>query len=232
MLGLGDVGHQVAVRQHDALGHAGRAAGIGKRHQVFGRVDVDREIIDRLRQQFAEWGRAVGGAEDKDFLDGRVLDRFTGPIHERRNGQQESGAGIPELIAQLASGVQGVDGGDGPAQRRDGEERDRVLDEVRAEDREHVAFLEAAPSQSRCNPFRAVSQRAVGQFASGEAVDQRRFGAQVAGPVQDERNEGALRDIDSGTAVDHSAIPSARATIISQLGGRHRVSRHAGGASR
>ena len=87
LLGLGDVRHQVAVRQHDTLGHAGRAARIGKCHQVFGWIDLDREVIDRLRQEVAERGRTIGGAEDKYFFDGRVLDRFTGPIHERRNGQ-------------------------------------------------------------------------------------------------------------------------------------------------
>ncbi len=144
LFGLANVGHQVAVRQHHAFRHAGGAARVGQRHQVLRRVDVDGEFISRVRAELAERCGTRSIAEDENLFDGRVFHGFGRPIHEGGHCQQEAGTGILQLIGQLARGVQRVDGGDNAAQRGDGEERDRVLDQVGAENGEHVSLPEPA----------------------------------------------------------------------------------------
>jgi hypothetical protein len=143
---LQDVGHQVAVREHDALGQPRGPAGVGQDHHVFARLDGHGGDLAGLEQRGARRG-ALRLAEHEHLAHPARLGRLPRLVQERRHRHQMARARVLELGGQLRRGVGRVDGGD-PAQQRDGVEGDRVLRQIRAVDGEHVALAEAATVQA------------------------------------------------------------------------------------
>src|SRR5262249_59032116 len=101
----------------------------------------------------------------ENFFDAGLLRGLLRLVEEGRHRDQEPGARILELFGKLVGSVERVGGSVYPAQRRDGEEDDRVLRHVRAVDPEHVALLEAALSQARRGSAHALSELAVREGA-------------------------------------------------------------------
>ena len=78
------------------------------------------------------------------MLDGRVRDHFLQHVREVLEDDDDGGAGVGELMLELARGVQrvGIDDGETGAQRA--VHGDRVLQGVRHHDGDAIALLEAA----------------------------------------------------------------------------------------
>src|SRR5207249_7149187 len=112
---------------------------------------------------------------------------------------------IPELVAQLAWGVQRIECRDDAPERGDPVEGDRVLGQVRAEDGEDVTLLEASSPQRGGDPVDAVGQRAIGQLPAADAIDQSRLVAPVGGPLQHKPRQRNIRYLERRTLVDHLA---------------------------
>ena len=62
--------------------------------------------------QLPERGRAVGLAEDEHLLDPRLPGRRQRLLGERRDGDEQAGAGVGQLVGQLAGREQRVGAGD------------------------------------------------------------------------------------------------------------------------
>jgi hypothetical protein len=69
LVGLAEVGDQVAVREHHTLGQPGGAAGVRQCCHVAGGIDVDGRRLAVPGEQRRERGRPLGLAEHEDLLD-------------------------------------------------------------------------------------------------------------------------------------------------------------------
>ena len=205
LLGLQHVGDQVAVRQHHAFRQTGRPARIGESDHVFRGIDLYREGLGRLGDQFAKGRRARRLSEDEDLVDRETTHGLGRPVHERGHGQEIACMAIPELVTQLARGVEGIEGCDDAAERRDGVEGDRVLGQVRTEDGEDVTLLEPSASQRAGDPVHAVGQGAVGQLPAADAIDESRPVTNGRRPLQRKPRQRNIRDLERRTLVDHLA---------------------------
>ncbi len=81
-------------------------------------------------------------------------------------------------------------------------ERDRILEDVRAEDGEDVTLLEAAPPEGRRDALDAVGELAVGELPAADTIDQGGFVAELAGPLQHELAKRDVRDFECRTFRD------------------------------
>jgi hypothetical protein len=144
------------------------------------RVDGDLGWLVAQAQQRRERGGARGLAEHEHLQDPRAAGRLDGLVGKGRDGEQVAGAGVVQLGDQLLHGVQRVDGGVGPPGQQHPVEGDRVLGQVGAVGREHLALLEAARGQAAGHQPGAADQLAVGDGAAAGTVDQRRLGRRDA----------------------------------------------------
>ena len=207
--GLGDVGHQVAVGEHDALGQPGGAAGVGQRDQVVGRVELDL----RRRAPGCRAGRAGAACpsdavQDDDLVDRRLLDGGRGAVQEQRDGDQHLRAGVAQLEGDLLGRVERVDRAHHAAGGGDAVEDDRVPEGVRAEDGDDVALAQAPLVQRGGHPVDVAGQLAVGDRVALEAVDQRRGVRPLPAGGQHELGHRQVRDLDVGVRAgqDHGAL--------------------------
>jgi hypothetical protein len=149
-------------------------------------------------------GRPLGGgAEDVDLLHTGLGGRLTRLVEERRHRHEQPRARILQLLGQLVGGVERIGGGGDAAERRDAEEHQAVLGQVRAVEREHVALAEAARSEARGHALHALGQLPVREGAAAGAVDQRRLVAEPDGVAQDVVGDGLLGNGDAATRGDH-----------------------------
>jgi hypothetical protein len=78
-------GGQVAVSKHDALGQPGGPTGVGKGHQISGRVDPDGwRCRPGGSEQAGERSRALRLAEYEDLLHARAGGRIDRPVQQRQ----------------------------------------------------------------------------------------------------------------------------------------------------
>ena len=131
---LQHVGHEVAMREHDTLGKARRAARVRERDDVLGSVDLQGRRVFVRREERGERRRALGLAEDEDLLHLGLTRCRERALEERRDREQEARAGVPELEGELVHRVERVRRRARPAGRGHPVEGDRVLGHVRAVD--------------------------------------------------------------------------------------------------
>ena len=143
VLDLHEVRDEVLVREHHALGQAGRAARVRQDREVVAR-DVDVGRIRGIAHQLGERRRALGLADDEDLLDARRLGRLRRDVQELRDRQEVLRPGVLELVLELAGGVERVGGRGLAAGASNAVERDRVLGQVR-----HVDAERSRPARSR-----------------------------------------------------------------------------------
>ena len=170
-LGLQQVGHQIAVQQHRALADTGGAAGVLQHRDVVG-PDLGRGVglAPALRQCVVEAHRLrqrIGRHHllhlAHDVVDDRALDQAQhvahrgeqhllgrhGIDHLRQRGGEvlqdhdRLGAGVLELVLELARRVQRVDVDHHVAGPQDRRHRHRVLRHVGQHHRDAVALVQA-----------------------------------------------------------------------------------------
>ena len=147
-LELAEVRHEVAVREHDALGEPGRAARERQRDDVAGGLDRrPRRGSSRRCEQGLERRRAGGPAEREDLLDAGHARRLDCSLGQHRSGHEKAGAGHAQLQRGLGGRVQPVDGRVRPAGAGNAVKRDGVLRHVGRVDADDLARLEPACSQ-------------------------------------------------------------------------------------
>ena len=201
---LGHVGDEVAMGQHHALGDAGGAGGV---RQHDGVVGVDRHLLgERRTHQVGERAGPLGFADDEDLLDGGALGGRSGDVEERRDRDEQPGVRVDELVVDLALDVRRVDRRDDPAGVRDAVEDDGVLRDVRGEQGQRLAGLEAARHQAAGQRAHALEEAAVRQRASARAVDEGRLVAELLGSREHVVGQGEVGDLDLGqrAGVDHA----------------------------
>ena len=160
---------EVRVREHHALGEAGRAARVRERGEVrhgglhrhvprFGGEVV--EALDSGRSEGAgDRERADAGEVSADRVDDR-RQRFVVQDHGR--------AGVGDLEAHLALLGERVDRVDDAARLQRAVEGDDELERVRHEEGHAVALRHAPPCQCRREPVGALVELAVGERAVAE----------------------------------------------------------------
>jgi hypothetical protein len=174
-----EVGDEVAVREHHALGHTGRPARERQRGEVGAGVEVGlprRVVAGRQR------------LERIDAVDARAGHRRA----QRLCGDHRLGVGLRELGGDLARRQQRVDRADYPAERGDRVERDRPVEAVRREQGDGVAVPDPVgrePGRDRLDPRGKLG---VGHHRPADRVDQRRL---VATPGRAAEHVPAERDV-------------------------------------
>ena len=123
-----------AVRVHDALRAARRAAGV---------VDADGVVLgDKPRL-----GVALGGRGEQLLVlvagEDRAHAGALGQVREGGVGDQQRGAGVPEDVGDLVRHQPRVDGDQHPARPGHAEVRLQDLGRVRAEHRDPIAVADA-----------------------------------------------------------------------------------------
>jgi hypothetical protein len=168
--GLLHVGHQVAVGQHRALGHAGRTAGVLQEGDVFRRdvhfrqrvhlaegqrvAETDRardvvlrdHLLDVLQHEiddhpFGE-GEHVAQAGGDDLLHRRVGEHVLHGLAEVVHHQDGARARVDQLVLQLARGVHRIGVHHREAGAQHTEDSDRILQAVGHHDRDAIALLQ------------------------------------------------------------------------------------------
>ena len=135
-------------------------------------------------------------AEHEHLPHPRAAGRLDGLVQEWWDGEQVAGAGVVELGGELLDGVQGVDGGVGPAGQQHPVERDRVLGQVGEVDGEHLTGLEPPGGQAAGHQPGTANQLAVGDGAAAETVDQRRLVGPAGRVGEHQRRQRHLGDGD------------------------------------
>ena len=101
------------------------------------------------RQERGERRGALGLAEHEHLLDAGPLGGLPRRPQERRDREEETRAGVDELVRDLVTAESGFIVVAIAAGADDAVEGDRELGEVRAEDAEHVAAAETARRRAR-----------------------------------------------------------------------------------
>ena len=188
---LQDIGDQIAMQQHRALGDAGGAAGILQESDIVG-PDGDRRerqraaLLERCLEADGA-GQRIGGHHLFDMADDAVdggafhsaqhvahagdHDVFNAGARQRRlqhrgeilQHENGFGAGIVELEFQLARLVQRVDVHHRHAGAQDGGDRHRILQHVRHHDGDARAALQPAALQPGGKRARGGIELGIGQ---------------------------------------------------------------------
>ena len=193
-LALAQVGDQIAVGQHDALGQARGPARIRERDQVLSRVDARGRWLRARLEELGEGRGAFRRPEDKDLLHHALLRRLLRLVEEGRHRHQEPGARVRELLGELVSRVQRIRRRVDAAEGRHGEEDHGILGHVGAVDREDVALLESPLGQACRGPPHAVRELRIRQGTTRRRVDESRLVAEPRGMAQDVVGDGHLGD--------------------------------------
>ncbi|HEX6553684.1 MAG TPA: hypothetical protein VF026_13040 [Ktedonobacteraceae bacterium] len=184
---LAQVGHELAMRQHNPLGEPARPAREGQEHEVV-RGEVNWGVNLRGLRQGGERGRAVGLPEDEALTDARLGGGLPPLLlKEFRGGHQKARTGVRELGRDVMAGCSGVHGRDDGARRGGGKVSDHKLWTIGSAEREDVSFGHAMGLQSCGDAPDCQSQVAVAEDAAGERVDHGGGVAPLLGLHQDER---------------------------------------------
>ena len=91
---LEQVGDEIAVREHDALGEPRSAARVRQHRQVRGGIDRHVGHGRVVLEQGGERRGAGRAADHEHLLDSQLLRHGPGPVHERGHGDEESSTRI------------------------------------------------------------------------------------------------------------------------------------------
>ena len=206
-----EVGEQCAVRQHRALGRAGRARGVEQHRQVLTRSGG----VDRAGRR--TWSSSIGEV-DGARATGRVTTgarrrspapaRTHAPLQCRQVGAGDDGhpsAAVAEQMGHLAGGVGRVDRHDHETGPKGPVVGDGEFDDVAEHDRDPVARLEAQPAQRRPpSGRRRRPARSTTCFRGRRSAPARRHGlgrrAYQIGKIARRVHRGGLRGIAPTTA--------------------------------
>src|SRR5207248_5906945 len=149
------------------------------------------------------------GSEGEDLFHRPAPGCLRGHVEQGRYGQDELGARVPELPAELARRVEGVDRADDTRQRGDGENGCRVIEQVRAVEGQHVTFAESPLAEPRGDAAHRVSQFAVGDGPAVRTVNEGRSIVQAWRVTQHVLGDRHVRDVRARmlTGDDHAWPP-------------------------
>ena len=116
---LAQVSDHVVMRQHHTLRHAGRAARIRQRNDVFARVDFNLRHNSFALKQRGKRRCARRFTEDENLLHLGALTCLQCFVNQLRNGQQIFHTRIIKLMSQFVCGVKRIDRRDDAAERGD-----------------------------------------------------------------------------------------------------------------
>ena len=209
---------EIGVREHGALGLAGGAAGVLQERdvlhadlgplprQLLGAVLAQLLEPDEARRVRDRRGRDGRGAEGRVVSDDQVIDQAIALELARQQrheadvgGDENAGAGVPQLEGQLALGVERGEVHDAPAGLERAEEREGVDRRVGQVESNRLARADAEVHQAGGDGLHAGAQ--LGIAGLPVAVFERRLGR----PLLRESDRTA-----PAASPSRSAHPSAR----------------------
>jgi hypothetical protein len=197
-LDLQQVRNQIAMCEYHALGAPGGTRRVGQHCGVL-RAHRLRRRLRRAPQQVAQRGIAVHLRVQQDDRLRRqpgLGGRRCGPVEERRDREQQLGAGVDELVRELARRVERVGAGDDRVGAQHTVEHRGVERSVRGEQAHHITRADAALRERRGDLQDHPLQLGEGDGHSGPAVHQRRPISLFAEVTEKEVEEGDLGDLD------------------------------------
>ena len=174
---LADVGHEIAMGEHDALGPAGGARRVRQHRELGGRIEGNLGRRCALTEQISQRQMAFGAVEHEHVL-GRDTDQLGGGLglrQQRRDGEEELGLGIGELLGDVLGGVERVDRGRDATGTKDAVEDGTEGRDVGRMQPDHVADGESARCESACNAVDLCDQRSVCGDCARTALDECRL---------------------------------------------------------
>ena len=222
---LQDIGDQIAMQQHRALGDAGGAAGVLQEGDVVGpdrrgrerqpaagidrvvEADCVRQVIgrhhlldvahDAVDQRAFNGPKHVAQAGDDHVLDRRMRQRLLQHRREVLQHHDRLGAGVAELEFQFARLVERVDVHHREAGAQDRHDRNRILQYVRHHHGDAGAALQAAALQPGSERLRGGVELAVAErLAHADAARAR--GVALEALLEQCRQRGIGRRVDVG----------------------------------
>ena len=196
------------MREHHPFRQACRPARVRQRNKIF-RIDVDVRGRSRHGHELTELHTTTRLiVECDDVIDRGAFYRVRPRSGQRSHRDQDARARIGELSSEVVCCVERTGRRRDRAEACEGQNRDRVLDRVGAEDGARVALAQSEPRESRRGAVHQLRQLTVGDRASRDAVHQRRPIAPGSGAGEDEIRQRRIRNVDVGVgaAVDHAGI--------------------------
>lgn len=182
---LGEVGGDLPVGEHHALGDAGGAGGVRQGRHVFHRVDVHLRFRGRRGEHVDERAVPGGGVADEYLLDAaREFGRPSGRLEERGDGDDPAGGGVVELLGELLGGGERVHGGDRGARARGPVEGEREGHRVGAVQGQYVALADPGLGERGGDPPVEPVHLVVREGGAVRAVDERRQFTELGGTAQ------------------------------------------------
>ena len=200
---LAQVGHQVVMGQHHALGQPGRAARERQEREV-ARADADRrgigvesrpELVERNRVR----ARLLCGPDQVALGDAHRLHGTAQLVLVqvvRRD--QPARAGVTQLVSELIGGRGRIERRDDRADRRRGVPGEHELDAVRRAQGEHVVLTNVTIEQAVRDGAHGGGHLGVGQLASAAGIDERPVGAVPLGALQHELGQSEVGNRNGG----------------------------------
>ena len=140
MFHLTDIGNQIAVGQHHALGQTSGSRRIRQHHHML--VNINLNLVDLFAHQRSH-RRGPGGLPYHDHLaDTGAFYSGQGNVEKHRNRQQQRRARILELETDLVGSVCWIDGGDRGANNAYGMKYDGVFGHVGRHDPKNISNAE------------------------------------------------------------------------------------------
>ena len=147
--GLGDVGDQVAMGEHHALGVAGRARTVGQHGQMGRWVEVDPRRCRPRIEKVCGAGVALRSVEHDQLIVGHAHrgGGLLGLGEQRANGDEHLGLRVRQLLDDVLRGEQHIDRGGRRAGAQDAVKGDRERGAVRCQQADDVTDGDAAIGQ-------------------------------------------------------------------------------------
>src|SRR5262245_20032682 len=94
--------------QHHPFGESGSTAGIGQRHQIFGRIYLHLRNVSVAVEQRVKGGGTGSSAKHKNLFNSRLSRSDLCLLQKRRHGYQKAGAGVLKLMTDFPFRIERV----------------------------------------------------------------------------------------------------------------------------
>ena len=191
---LRQVGDQVAMGQHHALGQTRGSRRVRQRGRAVG--EVEPLLVERLAEQ---------------LLERRVTDDGHGPAAgsrsrgscRQRADDQEVGTGVVELVGDLVGAVGRVDRGDRRPGEGDRVEHDREVRAVAGDQRHRAAGRDAPSVEAAGEASHVIEHGAAGPHRAVDAVDDGDPFGVIRGGAERVVGDRRVGDVDVGQPAPH-----------------------------
>ena len=169
-----DIGDQVGMAEHDALGFARRARGVWQHGDVGRGIEADLGRCRLLRQEVAQGGVALSPVDHDEVLgiDTDLIRRDLGLGQHRGDREQEARLRVSQLAGDFFGCVQGIDRRGGGACAKDSMKDAREYGDVGAQHAHYVTDLHSSGGEGTSDGVDLADQLRVRGLGSRWSVDE------------------------------------------------------------